>query len=222
MERFANTPRTEKIEPRPHFGGRGYFLKLIDSDYRTMIFPLSTIRPFSSSVKLYMPERKRPPSTDTLFFPASTVRLSTIRPAASDMYRCRKVLPPAALNSMVMASLGPARVGNTFMDPVFCTVFNPVDSFVSTEFLTLFFDSKADFQAYMLEDEDGEFMEAGYQFKDHEVRKLLEEMLEGKSIEIVTKVEQRQVLKVLKQNPNIGLRQLARITGISLGIIHRL
>ena len=100
--------------------------------------------------------------------------------------------------------------------------FNPVDSFVSTEFLTLFFDSKADFQAYMLEDEDGEFMEAGYQFKDHEVRKLLEEMLEGKSFEILTKVEQRQVLKVLKQNPNIGLRQLARITGISLGIIHRL
>ena len=38
MERFANTPRTEKIEPRLHFGGRGYFLKLIDSDYRTMIF----------------------------------------------------------------------------------------------------------------------------------------------------------------------------------------
>ena len=100
--------------------------------------------------------------------------------------------------------------------------FNPVDSFVSTEFLTLFFDSKADFQAYMLEDEDGEFMEAGYQFKDHEVRKLLEEMLEGKSFEILTKVEQRQVLKVLKQNPNIGLRQLARITGVSLGIIHRL
>ena len=100
--------------------------------------------------------------------------------------------------------------------------FNPVDSFVSTEFLTLFFDSKADFQAYMLEDDDGEFMEAGYQFKDHEVRKLLEEMLEGKSFEILTKVEQRQVLKVLKQNPNIGLRQLARITGVSLGIIHRL
>ena len=100
--------------------------------------------------------------------------------------------------------------------------FNPVDSFVSTEFLTLFFDSKADFQAYMLEDDDGEFMEAGYQFKDHEVRKLLEEMLEGESFEILTKVEQRQVLKVLKQNPNIGLRQLARITGISLGIIHRL
>lgn len=97
-----------------------------------------------------------------------------------------------------------------------------MDSFVSTEFLTLFFDSKADFQAYMLEDEDGEFMEAGYQFKDHEVRKLLEEMLEGESFEILTKVEQRQVLKVLKQNPNIGLRQLARITGISLGIIHRL
>lgn len=100
--------------------------------------------------------------------------------------------------------------------------FNPVDSFVSTEFLTLFFDSKADFQAYMLEDDDGEFMEAGYQFKDHEVRKLLEEMLEGESFEILTKVEQRQVLKVLKQNPNIGLRQLARITGVSLGIIHRL
>ena len=51
---------------------------------------------------------------------------------------------------------------------------------------------------------------------------MLEEMLEGKSFEILTKVEQRQVLKVLKQNPNIGLRQLARITGISLGIIHRL
>ena len=51
---------------------------------------------------------------------------------------------------------------------------------------------------------------------------LLEEMLEGKSFEILTKVEQRQVLKVLKQNPNIGLRQLARITGVSLGIIHRL
>ena len=39
-------------------------------------------------------------------------------------------------------------------------------------------------------------MEAGYQFKDHEVRKLLEEMLEGESFEILTKVEQRQVLKV--------------------------
>ena len=65
-------------------------------------------------------------------------------------------------------------------------------------------------------------MEAGYQFKDHEGRKLLEEMLEGESFEILTKVEQRQVLKVLKQNPNIGLRQLARITGVSLGIIHRL
>ena len=50
----------------------------------------------------------------------------------------------------------------------------------------------------MLEDDDGEFMEAGYQFKDHEVRKLLEEMLEGESFEILTKVEQRQVLKVLK------------------------
>ena len=47
-------------------------------------------------------------------------------------------------------------------------------------------------------------------------------MLEAETFEKITKVQQRQVLKVLKQNPNIGLRQLARITGVSLGIIHRL
>ena len=100
--------------------------------------------------------------------------------------------------------------------------FNETDSFISTEFLSLFFDCKNDFQNYVTEDDSGTFMDLDSRLKDHEVRKLLEEMLKGKSFETLSKEEQRVVLKKLKQNPKIRQRQLARITGIDLNQIHRL
>lgn len=100
--------------------------------------------------------------------------------------------------------------------------FNQTDSFVSTEFLPLFFDSKMDFQDFMTENDTHAFLDVDYQLKDHDVRKLLEEMLNGESFETLPKEDQKQIVRKLKQNPKIGQRQLARVTGISLNMIHRL
>lgn len=100
--------------------------------------------------------------------------------------------------------------------------FNPVDSFVATEFLTLFFDNKADFQSFIAEEDTGTFMDIDSLLKDSEVRELLDEASGDRKFDTLPKEEQKQILKSLKQNPRIGQRQLARITGISLNVIHRL
>ncbi len=100
--------------------------------------------------------------------------------------------------------------------------FNSADSFVSTEFLSLFFDTKSDFQCFMAEEDAGTFMDIDYQLKDSEVRELLKEALGDRVFDALTREEQKQILRKLKQNSRIGQRQLARITGINLNIIHRL
>lgn len=100
--------------------------------------------------------------------------------------------------------------------------FNPAGSFVCTEFLPLFFARREDFQSYIGEEDTATFMDIGYQLKDGEVRKLWEDMMEGKSVESLTKPELKQILRKLLQNPGIAKRQLARITGIDVNIIRRL
>ena len=96
------------------------------------------------------------------------------------------------------------------------------DSFVATGFLSLFFEGEEDFRAFVAEEEAGTFMDIGCRLKDCEVREVLKEMLEGRAFEVLDRVEQKQILKKLKQDERIGQRQLARITGIDLNMIRRL
>lgn len=65
-------------------------------------------------------------------------------------------------------------------------------------------------------------MDIGCRLKDCEVREVLKEMLERRAFEVLDRVEQKQILKKLKQDERIGQRQLARITRIDLNMIRRL
>ncbi len=96
------------------------------------------------------------------------------------------------------------------------------DSFVATGFLSLFFEGEEDFRAFVAEEEAGTFMDIGCRLKDCEVREVLKEMLEGRAFDVLDRVEQKRILKKLKQDERIGQRQLARITGIDLNMIRRL
>lgn len=100
--------------------------------------------------------------------------------------------------------------------------FNPVSSFVCTEFLPLFFDRREDFQSYIGEEDTETFMDTGNHLKDGEVRKLWHEMMDGKNIETLTPPELKQMLEKLLQTPGIAKRQLARITGVDINLIRRL
>lgn len=100
--------------------------------------------------------------------------------------------------------------------------FNSVGSFVCTEFLPLFFDRREDFQSYMGEEDTENFMDIGSHLKDGDVRKLWEEMMEGKNVETLTKPGLKQMLRKLLQTPGIAQRQLARVTGVDVNLIRRL
>lgn len=102
--------------------------------------------------------------------------------------------------------------------------FNPVSTFISTDFLHLFFDTKKDFQAYLQEEDEEEYMDIqqSERIPDSKVDELLHAQLKGRNLLELSKRDQRQILKKLKQNPCIRNRQLARITGIGFNIIRRL
>ncbi|WP_294141395.1 hypothetical protein [uncultured Sanguibacteroides sp.] len=57
---------------------------------------------------------------------------------------------------------------------------------------------------------------------DQEVIELLEKELNGKRLTELSVRERKQVLKEIKQNPNVSNRQLARVAGVGLNIIRRL
>ncbi len=102
--------------------------------------------------------------------------------------------------------------------------FNKDNSFVSTSFLSLFFDTEKDFQVYIEEEDEEEYMDIyqNEQLSDNEVRELLMKLLRGKKLTDFSQPEQKQILKEIKQNAGIRKKQLARITGIGLNIIRRL
>lgn len=102
--------------------------------------------------------------------------------------------------------------------------FGKDDFWVSTNFLSHFFDRKEDFQAYLLEDDSGKYMDIdqSYQLADQEVRELLKLQLNGKNLAEFSVADQKRILREIKQNPGVRNRQLARITGIGFNVIRRL
>ena len=104
------------------------------------------------------------------------------------------------------------------------TVFYEDNSFVSTCFLSLFFDTEKDFQVYIDEEDKEEYMDIyqNEQLSDNEVRDLVKKLLRGKKLTDFSQPEQKQILKEIKQNDGIRKKQLARITGIVLNTIRHL
>ncbi len=99
--------------------------------------------------------------------------------------------------------------------------FNLQKSFVSSDFIKLFFDSKADFETYveyiveeknMLEDRLG----------DQELRQIWMDKLSGHTVAALTKSERKYLVGEMLKIPGVGIRQLSRITGIDKGVICRL
>lgn len=99
--------------------------------------------------------------------------------------------------------------------------FNRPNSFLSTAFLNLFFDSKIDFQAYVQEEDAEKCMDIDQNdhLTDSEVRKIVDDKLNGKKWNELSACQCKTVLREIMQNPAIRNKQLARITGIGLGII---
>ena len=65
-------------------------------------------------------------------------------------------------------------------------------------------------------------IDQNYLLNDGEVQVLIEEKLNGKKLTEFSVVEQKRILREVKQNPGVRNRQLARITGIGFNIIRRL
>lgn len=81
-----------------------------------------------------------------------------------------------------------------------------------------------DIQTYLREGEQEECMDIdqNYLLNDGEVQVLIEEKLNGKKLTEFSVVEQKRILREVKQNPGVRNRQLARIAGIGFNIIRRL
>ncbi|WP_041503381.1 hypothetical protein [Sanguibacteroides justesenii] len=65
-------------------------------------------------------------------------------------------------------------------------------------------------------------IDQNYLLNDGEVQVLIEEKLNGKKLTEFSVVEQKRILREVKQNPGVRNRQLARIAGIGFNIIRRL
>ena len=134
------------------------------------------------------------------------------------LLRCFKYI----LNNPVKAGMSRSVADYKWSSYRLC--FNKDNSFVETNFLSLFFDSEVDIQTYLREGEQEECMDIdqNYLLNDGEVQVLIEEKLNGKKLTEFSVVEQKRILREVKQNPGVRNRQLARITGIGFNIIQRL
>lgn len=103
----------------------------------------------------------------------------------------------------------------------YAVYFDFQESFVTTGFVKLFFSGREDFQVYMKEATGVEDMlEEGV--GDQELFEIWKEKLAGRRINMLPKIELKQLVGEMWKIPGVGIRQLSRITGISKGLISRL
>ena len=99
--------------------------------------------------------------------------------------------------------------------------FSLSETFVSTHFLSLFFDSHENFEAFVCQDNDEIYMDIDKP-TDEEIQRLIDEKLGDKKFAELTLTEKKQLLKEIKYSVKAGLRQLARITNIPYYTIRKL
>ena len=97
-------------------------------------------------------------------------------------------------------------------------------SFVNVGFIKKFFPDRIQFEKYLLEIDQTSFMEylSERQMREEELRQILKELVGEQDIHALPKEEQKRILRQMLRKTNAGLRQLARITGMSIGIIRYL
>lgn len=95
-------------------------------------------------------------------------------------------------------------------------------SFISTGFLTRFFKNRQEFENYMTEEDDGKYLEFSPSTLPSNacVKEIWEQKRKG--WENLSPAEQLSVLRKMKETTNAGIRQLVRITGISINRIRKL
>ena len=60
------------------------------------------------------------------------------------------------------------------------------------------------------------------QMRDERLREMLKVLLRGRDIHTLAKDEQKMILRQMLRETDVELRQLARISGVSIGIIRYL
>ena len=60
------------------------------------------------------------------------------------------------------------------------------------------------------------------QMRDERLREMLKALLRGRDIHTLAKNEQKMILRQMLRETDVELRQLARISGVSIGIIRYL
>ena len=60
------------------------------------------------------------------------------------------------------------------------------------------------------------------QMRDERLREMLKALLRGRDIHTLAKDEQKMILRQMLKETDVELRQLARISGVSIGIIRYL
>ena len=102
--------------------------------------------------------------------------------------------------------------------------FDSANSFINDGFIRNFFSDRVHFEKYLLEMNQACFMEymSERQMRDEQLRRLLEELAGKQDIREWPKGQQKTILREMLNRTNAGWRQLARVTGVSIGIIRYL
>ena len=102
--------------------------------------------------------------------------------------------------------------------------YNSSASFVNVGFIKNFFSDRIQFEKYLLERNQTSFLEylSERQMRDERLREMLKALLRGRDIHTLAKNEQKMILRQMLRETDVELRQLARISGVSIGIIRYL
>ena len=102
--------------------------------------------------------------------------------------------------------------------------YSPNNTFISGKFLYAFFDSKKDMDEFLSEENSTQFIDIPQITKhsDQEIKVLLETELNGKIFQALEKKLQKQILRKIIEITGVGPEQLAKITGISAGVIRHI
>ncbi len=102
--------------------------------------------------------------------------------------------------------------------------YNSSASFVNVGFIKNFFSDRIQFEKYLLERNQTSFLEylSERQMRDERLREMLKALLRGRDIHTLAKDEQKMILRQMLKETDVELRQLARISGVSIGIIRYL
>ena len=102
--------------------------------------------------------------------------------------------------------------------------YNSSASFVNVGFIKNFFSDRIQFEKYLLERNQTSFLEylSERQMRDERLKEMLKALLRGRDIHTLAKDEQKMILRQMLRETDVELRQLARISGVSIGIIRYL